>query len=136
MKIAIHLLCLLYIKGTFYRFSGAGINVLADARLTAAWFYAGNSIYGRLDLAGCQWQRLGIRDFLSFYVLFGLQGKKWTIQSMEGIAVSGLVSFELDGSMKFLYWSFDSIGKCKKKDNAKLIYLVLFFFGDNWKRCG
>ncbi|KAL7113285.1 hypothetical protein ACP275_04G053100 [Erythranthe tilingii] len=42
---------------TIHRLSGAGINVLADPRSTAAWFTASNSIYSSLDLACCQGQR-------------------------------------------------------------------------------
>lgn len=51
-------------EGTFHQLSAGSINVLADARSTAAWFSAGNSIYSRLDLAGYQVKRYEIRIFL------------------------------------------------------------------------
>lgn len=48
-------------EGAFYRSSVAGISVLTDGGGGggAAWLCECSSIYGRLGLAGHQWQRLG-----------------------------------------------------------------------------
>ncbi|KAH6837114.1 hypothetical protein C2S53_017284 [Perilla frutescens var. hirtella] len=48
--------------GRFYQSSAAGLNVLADGCGAAAWLYEGSGIYGRLALAGCQWQRYSSRS--------------------------------------------------------------------------
>ncbi|GFQ06162.1 nhl repeat-containing protein 2 [Phtheirospermum japonicum] len=57
MRHVIGVLHKIYPGTTSYRLSGAGVNVLADARSTVSWCNASDSIYRRLDLPGCHMQR-------------------------------------------------------------------------------
>ncbi|KAK6164260.1 hypothetical protein DH2020_001124 [Rehmannia glutinosa] len=74
-------------SGNFYRLSGAGINVLADARPTAYWSNASSSIYRRLDLAGCQVQSCPNLSMTAFFRYSSVSKTK------HGISPDDILSF-------------------------------------------